>query len=695
MKVPDNSLYSSATCDFCGNKPPKQDIEVVNICSNCADCHPRLISGIQAETLVHVAGATEEITVPFSWCQLFGLPTETQLIGKKNSNSSLGYLKTRAESLIQQLGVRRTLTYLSGAHAVSELYSRDEFTQSEAAIPPKMLHYAIGLAGSVPSQSRQENEYDSGPSVNEIYNYGDESFKGAYIHPDIQAWLYPARQFSHTLAEMLMKASATRANEQANLSREESQLASRIANNWISVGKLAYPEQCVQYLQRMYAPFHVDYLEYHGIDLIRAVEWSRAIIDLLFDRLQKRLASVRYYEADCLRLLGSIFTNTANGNPLLDFLCSSEYVEQKRREVMSFTLLMDSLKRSSWINHEELVTSVEPADRKQFERFLDRVSMEIGAYNVGSPLDWHRLDAHPMLKLENSYFLPHPTVFANAIAKTFVYDLFEMEEKAHNMDDYDLHLVPSQVRGHLLENWVGDCFKRSFDEVQTGVEYDGPGGEADVVVRHGSTALLVEVKAKFLSQKARGGDIEKIKNDIEEGIVEATHQTQTRIEGIKNGEIELTQEKHGIKIDNEIIDRYVPIVIVGGEYGSLGTKEYTSLLDDDTLTPYVSDIYSFDIVTRILEKEGLVEYAQKRPQVSNLRQLDSPDELDFLGAFLDGTLDGYLNSERAKTVRKGADITGFDVIAPITDKDTKVREMLPEYERHFSVNWLAPSEKFT
>lgn len=675
----------SVPCYFCGHHTSTHGGPTRSFCRRCEEEHELLIRGLQAEYSgipVHVDPRPEQ---SIRWYQFAGVRDTIINIRQKPSENLKTYRDSFREK-VRELGVKPALTYLLLHYYISEL-AMDErpSNQGDVGLPPKMTQYGVAVAATVPPIPTFESLTSATDRTELLNEIPPADFRGGYQSRSNRVYGQLPDEMLHDLRGVFAATKSDIDPIDRYGSRADQELAFAVQESDVITGQIADPSQYVDAMERQYTPFQYAFLRHRGIDIVKAVTWVRRLLALFYRRTEEIYQYIRWYQADCLRILGALEkASTESDLEIIDFLNSSRFSVLKLAELESWAHLVDSAERRLWFSESELASRVAPHNKARFQIFLDRISQAAGKYEVGGPRDLNPLEKCPIVRVNGEYLLPVPLYFGYSIATTFYYDLINLQ---HNGK---LELSLSGVRGEVFENWTSDFLRRVFSSksIATNIEYSDPDGEIDVLIKHEDTLIAVEVKSKLLTLGARRGDLTTLKRDIEDGIGAAAHQANERIDLIESGEIAITEDEHGIDIDPTSVERYIPVVIIGGHYDRIGTIEYTSVIDDSLRTPYVVSPYGLDVVTRLLTPEGFIDYVQQRIAVAKRRQIMSVDEMDYLGAFLDNSLAIYEDPFVAETFDLAAEDEGLNIMAPIAGKDELVLQHLPEFQRGFTVSWL-------
>jgi hypothetical protein len=650
------------------------------------------LSQKKIEAITGLTPYEDRFLFPLNWYNIPGLHDTSRLTVSVPDNSTrniIGDLK----NIVRQLGIKNTLTYLSSVRLLSDFGTSDSFTDKDIGIPPRMMEYAIALIGSFSfkqSQMKQgENSYKE--SLNDVDSLSDRDLTGGYCNVYNRTYGHEALEIYTTLERLYSKFNDTYDAFGERPFRDEDSLAAAAQNSELIYGNYAYPEQYIEAMERRYTPYQYDFLTNKGLDMVKSVDWASKLLEECDNRLQDVYQEARFYQFDCLKLIGGIWEAIQDGDRLINYLKSSRHIAFQQGELESWAIFMTTAENRFWISKEEIKTKFSLYNQDRIDTFLNRISVSVGDYQVKTPFGYNQLEATPLIEFNDEYLLAHPRMFARALSKTFFYDLGEMDDH----DNIELELGIKR-RGNLLEQWVYDRISQLFidggGEVLVNVDWGDEELEIDVIAKLGSVALIIEVKSKFLTDKARKGCIEGIKSDLNRGILNAIDQLDTRIDLLRSGELSFSEAIGDIPFDNEDIDEYIPIVVMGGEYDRIATMEYVSQIEDQTLIPYVLSIYDLDIISRIMNTEHFIKYARERSDIAEKGQLYSVDELDFLGLYSKTGPNMYDKFLFGDILNEIVDDEILNFTGNIIGSDHRIRQILTEFEYKYPTRWLIRNE---
>ena len=156
----------------------------------------------------------------------------------------------------------------------------------------------------------------------------------------------------------------------------------------------------------------------------------------------------------------------------------------------------------------------------------------------------------PIVKLGNSYIMPS------------IYTILRNSQYLFEKDilNSDFSRQYAYTKGKYLENEIAkifrNCMKNSEILQSAKYTYKGKERETDVIVVYDNNVILVEAKSCALKEVSKRGNIEKLKEDYEQNIIEAFEQCRIAEEYIKNTKNSQFKSKEGelIIIDKEEIE---------------------------------------------------------------------------------------------------------------------------------------------
>lgn len=161
---------------------------------------------------------------------------------------------------------------------------------------------------------------------------------------------------------------------------------------------------------------------------------------------------------------------------------------------------------------------------------------------------------------------------------------------------------------------------------------------ADLIILFDDILLIVQNKSKLLTIEAQKGDVEAIKQDLQNSIIEAYKQCVNAKGNLLAGKLsKLTNNKWNdvpIKISN--IHKIYFIITLEDRFPILFLKDLESFIDfKKEGYPFLVNLYDLDIITHELSTPlEFIEYLEKRIELNSKGIVTILDELDLLGYYL-------------------------------------------------------------
>lgn len=305
------------------------------------------------------------------------------------------------------------------------------------------------------------------------------------------------------------------------------------------------------------------------------------------------------------------------------FLRDADYIDRFHEEIKDES---DSL----WLLEDDLYNHLPKSiDRDVFSSFLERMTLNVGeGGQYRYPFDFNPIHKQPLLKINNKIILPRQRTLMWALIETFYYDLQDMDKGkfGNSFGDY-------------LETWVSDEFSKLFKRENVFLEprcgYNLNEEAADVIAIYNDTLFIIECKTGKLPLGTREGKYNLIEESMRKKVGEGCSQADTTSDEIQSGVLtEIVSD--GKRISVKGYDSYQPLVIVGEPYDIFATSLGYNILETNAITPYITDIYSLQVIIEALDTPELVKkyITERRRMLEEERQFLVPHEIDFLGLFL-------------------------------------------------------------
>jgi hypothetical protein len=275
-------------------------------------------------------------------------------------------------------------------------------------------------------------------------------------------------------------------------------------------------------------------------------------------------------------------------------------------------------------------------DSREVDAFVNEFSLVAGEVNQGfdEAGKYNQTISHPIVDLENgSYFLPIGFLLSQSIYESPFYWMFQ---------DASYKNKASKNRGDATEEIAFDMLKPIFgDGIFKNVKVlNGRDDETDIDILgvSGNKAVVFQAKSKRLTELARRGDTEKLKQDFSAAVQKAYDQGLVCRKAILTGGSKLIDSEGNELSLSEIVDDVYIVCLTSDDYPALTsqvgfylTKDTAdpptiavSLPDLDILSFYLRDVFEF------------LYYLRQRIDLSDYYKAAS--EMTYLGMHLNQKL---------------------------------------------------------
>lgn len=527
----------------------------------------------------------------------------------------------RLQDLLSTADTRRMIGSLGENFVMSSTIAGDPETHKDGlGIPPKMIEYLLGLLCTIEPSEGGELPYDD---IHETTDKLTQSLLFHLIDDDVDIQSLPDRE------------------------RHQHFIEGQVLTRELTAGRFVYPAQYLEAAERAYSP-HNDMLQDElGFTIQDSIRFVKELSQLYQQRYQRMLdlsgeigRIARVAHGGFIRYLEQYNDDEEGMEEYLD----SDELEEAQQEMIEAEQRYQEAKQNLWIEKETLFERF--SDNEQsFGNFLNRMTVSLGSVpeeDFTYPYEHNPLHGRPIIEHDGEYIIPHFNALFRAVAETYYYNLIDLSEYGSQ----DEHGGEFGSRwGDYVEEWAYECILSLFPdtEVLVNPEYSvaGENYEADIVILHEDTCIVIECKAKKLTLPTRRGDYQAVQDDVTDGIGDGHDQASRLIDYIQDGNVtELSANNDTVTIDAGSIDRYLPVIVLREQYDWIATTEYGSIADIEDHLPYVTSVYDLEVITECLKSPNrFINYVTKRIQLSQAQKLESPDELDYLGAYIDNGLE--------------------------------------------------------
>lgn len=523
--------------------------------------------------------------------------------------------------LLSTADTRRMIGSLGENFVMSSTVAVDPETHKDGlGIPPKMIEYLLGLLCTIEPNEEGELPYDE---IHETTDRLTQSLLFHLIDDDIDIQSLPDEE------------------------RHQHFIEGQVLTRELTAGRFVYPAQYLEAAERAYSP-HNDMLQDElGFTIQDAIRFVRELSQLYQERYQRMLDRfgemgriARLAHGGFIRHLEQYDDDEEGMAAYLD----SDDLEEAQQEMIEAKERYQEAKQNLWIEKETLIECFSD-NGQRFENFLDRMAVSLGSVpedDFTYPYEHNPLHGRPIIEHDGEYIIPHFNALLRAVAETYYYDLIDLS--GYGSQDEHGGEFGSQW-GDYVEEWAYECMLTLFPdtEVLVNPEYSvaGDSYETDLVILHEDTCIVIECKAKKLTLPTRRGDYQAVQDDVIDGIGDGHDQASRLIDYIQAGDVtEFSTNNDTVTIDAGSIERYLPVIVLREQYDWIATTEYGTIADIENHLPYVASVYDLEVITECLESpDRFIDYVTKRIQLSRAQKLASPDELDYLGAYIDNGLE--------------------------------------------------------
>lgn len=267
------------------------------------------------------------------------------------------------------------------------------------------------------------------------------------------------------------------------------------------------------------------------------------------------------------------------------------------------------------------------------DKFLQALSSQFSSVDPGFDrmAILHPLKDRPLIQNEGRYLCPSLSLLDWAVDRQFSTELVQKKPKfALTKHDYVLD-KGMELLQKMLQN--GTPYQQlKYD--------DGNNGELDGLMLYDNYAFFVEVKGNAVSDKAKGGNLNKIKDHIDD-IIDHSHQQGMRAARFFKSAVvtEYKNKKNQIvSISSEGIKHIFYISLSLDPISNIGNhiKAENSLnLFTNAPIPWVINLYDLMVIADFIEGPSFfIHFLIRRNQFFKMKKMKMTDELDILLYYL-------------------------------------------------------------
>jgi hypothetical protein len=412
----------------------------------------------------------------------------------------------------------------------------------------------------------------------------------------------------------------------------------------LTTGRFHEPEQAIESARHSYRPFDDEMRAAVGYTIDEAL----AAAEFLLEATEYRTRTLLLNNADSFTIPDEFKTAMNQGlspqegvNRMVEnskYRAGAEFVDTM------FDRWNDQLD-DIWFDATELVKSA--PDELDTGTLLEVVSSlsvdmdnlaDIPNSNFDDPFSGpNPIESHPIIELDGKLMFPSGGPLIRALAETYYYRLrTHMVQNGRKTEFGKRWGIP-------LEDWTRNLLSDVFEgpNLVSSAEYtDKAGertlGEVDALAIHGDSLIVIECKTKKLPVDTRTLDVNTFEEHLDSGVGKAVGQVSRFIRTLRDrGELILETPSGEVTISASDYEQFHAIVVLRDWYDHLATVDYTDVFGNLALTPYVVDIYSFEMILNILDTPVEFErYISARRRELAENNYFSMDEIDYLGLYL-------------------------------------------------------------
>lgn len=394
----------------------------------------------------------------------------------------------------------------------------------------------------------------------------------------------------------------------------------------------SYPYQLYEVAENLYSQHDEWFVEKLGFSIANAISISESITNEYNRRINEGKHHCLEIAKECIN--ESINKGEANeeNRDKLETGLGSLYYFGNSDSILSFSL--DELAQFSGFSKGEC------------RKYLERLSQKFGYINAShpntfsdpstAPWDYNTLYERPIVRHDDKYFVPIPSLFNEVLLHTFYYDLIA--------DNGYWKSEGGKKYGNWLEKKTAEFLSRVFPKSEVILNPLYPTKEekelCDVLVLHDRTVLIVECKIKKLRYESKiGKDFNSIKEDLTKGVKESFEQAKKTHDYLFSTQFPKIRMLDGeLQVDSTQISNMILISVTLGNYQNLTTRlaniNPTLNLFSDNQYPWAISIFDLGVITELIEYPSmLIHYAKHRLAVEGTQFQLLADERDLLGFY--------------------------------------------------------------
>lgn len=440
------------------------------------------------------------------------------------------------------------------------------------------------------------------------------------------------------------------------LSYKEAMVASEMISNKIATRNWAYPRQIQEYSIELMNSLQKEFEQQYDICPEKLIITFLNLFDITNNKINDHFHKVRNMLKtqnfrDCINAYNESFRQVKKqGEKEINELW--EYVNKDLDKLKALFMYHSDLFLSDIykLKTDEIVSLYgDEEKRDQLSTIFNKWSLEFEELsycdNYERLILENPIHSKPFIYIENDELTEKDFYFCS-VPSLYPHICLKMMEELILVDD-KIKQKYGKVKSKFLENKVEKIFRNGFPngEIYPNIEwYDQDQDktfENDLIIRIENFLISVESKSGILHESAKRGGQKKIKKDLDELIISPGEQNDRLITYLKKykNDFEFKSKGKIHKLDNSVIDYYIPLSITLEHFGFLGAdlKQIVgtsfSRLKLNQLAPSMS-VGDLECIFDLLPKESLkIHYFQRRRELEHEITYIA-DELDLLSFYL-------------------------------------------------------------
>ena len=266
--------------------------------------------------------------------------------------------------------------------------------------------------------------------------------------------------------------------------------------------------------------------------------------------------------------------------------------------------------------------------------FLESFDSSLNIDDFNSIDDFNPKNAYPIIKIsEDKYLLFELDNLVEALYTTpFFWFIKDSKYKS----------IATKHRGEFTEEFSAERLKLVFGQNRVFLNvkiYDSKKelGEIDVLVVFANIAIILQAKAKTLTNRSRKGNDDILQEDFRLAIQQAYDQAYSCAMWLQNRDYKLIdQNNNELSLNREFKEIY-PFCVISDHYPSLTSQVKLFLKfreeTENIKAPFVMDIFLLDVMTEMLQSPlHFLRYLKMR--TDDCEDFFSPREITMLAYYL-------------------------------------------------------------